>query len=67
MPNKPNKKPPLLAQEAAMVQHISTSYSTTQDRDNTIKQLYSLVKDDPQARRFLAELLAELDQKEASA
>ncbi len=65
MLSNPNEKPPLLAQEAAKVQ-ISTSYFTTEDRNTTIILLYALVKDDPQARRFLAALLEELDQKEAA-
>lgn len=66
MANVLNKKPPLMAQEAVKVQ-ISTTDSTTKDRNDTIIQLYKLVKDDPQARRFLAALLEELDDQEATA
>lgn len=66
MVRKPNKKPLLLAKEAAKVQ-ISTSNFNIKGRQETILQLYTLIKHDPQARRYLAALLEELDQKEASA
>jgi len=67
MAKKPNKKPPLLAQEAVKVQQTFIPYITTHARNNTICQLYRLIKHDPQARRFLAALLEELDEKEATA